>query len=112
MSDYSNSDEWQEADIGVLFDSASGIYIPLRFAEEMDRHYVQWDATDEDWTALLAGPDHESYWDVWQDVLDNARLVMRDKKLVRLFQDGDVFYVDENAEYDEDSDQYYVRKTP
>lgn len=71
-----------------FLDSARGVYIPQNFAEAIDV---------KDWTGikadalevLLAGPDQESYWDAWTDVLDNAETL--DGRV--LYQDGDLWLI-------------------
>lgn len=69
-------------------DSARGVYIPQYFAESVD-----WNACDnwneDERVILLTGPDHESYWDVWCDILDNVTL----SGGYRLYQDGDLWLV-------------------
>ena len=73
----------------VLFaDSARGIYIPQHFAESYNSE--QWQAIDQsDLDILLSGPESESYWDVWDDVLNNAETVCGGV----LHQDGDLWIV-------------------
>jgi hypothetical protein len=71
-----------------LINSAHGVYIPQVFAETID-----WNALDN-WnedqkSILLDGPDNESYWDAWQEILDNCETVDGG----RLHQDGDVWVV-------------------
>jgi hypothetical protein len=59
----------------VLFASDSrGIYIPQHFAESYDRD--TWNPIDaDDLAILLHGPEHESYWDAWCDVMDSAKTI-------------------------------------
>ena len=46
-----------------VVDGSRGIYIPQFFAE----HYPScMDGSERD--ILLAGPEHENYWDVWSDI--------------------------------------------
>lgn len=78
-----------------LINSAHGVYIPQAFAETIDWNALDnWN--DDQKAILLAGPDHESYWDVWQEILDNCETVDGGK----LYQDGDVWliYVDKAIE--------------
>lgn len=71
-----------------FLDSARGVYIPQNFAEAID--VKDWTGIKaEDLDVLCAGPDHEFYWDVWTDVLDNAET--RDGRV--LYQDGDLWIV-------------------
>jgi hypothetical protein len=73
----------------VLFSSdARGIYIPQHFGEYHDRDL--WNPIDSDDLAiLLHGPEHESYWDAWCDVLDSAETTCGGS----LHQDGDLWVV-------------------
>jgi len=93
-----------------------GIYIPRDFATSFaDRNRDVTGVSEDEWTCLENGPDHaetgEAYWDVWNDVVGNARLVdnydstiMRHGKAVEYFvwQDGDCWLVPVGMEFDED----------
>lgn len=73
----------------LLCDSASGIYIPQRFANEIDRIKVN-GVTEEEWEALEFGPDFDGYWDAWDRVIDNA--VIYDKgETLYLYHNGDLW---------------------
>lgn len=72
----------------LFLDSNRGIYIPQHFAEMIDPQ--DWTGIDvEDLEVLKTGPDHESYWDAWQSVLDFAET--KDGRV--LHQDGDLWIV-------------------
>ena len=72
----------------LFLDSNRGIYIPQHFAEMIDPQ--DWTGIDvEDLEVLKTGPDHESYWDAWQSVLDHAET----KDGCVLHQDGDLWLV-------------------
>ena len=66
----------------LLASDSLGIYIPQAFAECIDLSQVKY-VTQDQIDILLDGPDHEHYWDVWDEVLDNAETT-----------DGGVFYQD------------------
>ena len=71
-----------------FLDSARGIYIPQNFAESISLD--EWTGIDKsDFDILLAGPDHEDYWEAWTQVLDNAESNCG----ATLWQDGDLFLV-------------------
>ena len=85
-----------------FLDSARGVYIPRDFASCIDP--TDWRGiTLEDLEVLRAGPDHESYWDVWTDVLDNAET--RDGRV--LHQDGDLWLVAQDKAI-EDLNAYFA----
>ena len=72
----------------LILDSSRGVYIPQVFAETIDWNMLDnWN--EEQKAILLAGPYHESYWDVWNEILDNCETVDGGK----LHQDGDVWVV-------------------
>ena len=72
----------------LFLDGNRGVYIPQHFAEAIG--VKDWTGIEaEDLDVLRAGPDHESYWDAWQDVLDHAET--RDGRV--LHQDGDLWLV-------------------
>lgn len=76
-------------------DSARGIYIPQYFAESIRRDLVQ-NVTQEDWNILESGPDHEHYWDAWNDVTSSAILTDDFGDTWTLYQDGDLWLVPAN----------------
>ena len=76
--------------VEILFDGASGQYIPQRFAEECTG--PQWhNVSEHDRAILAAGPEHDLYWEAWATVLDNAEFHANDGAVYRLHQDDDVF---------------------
>ena len=75
----------------ILYASDShGVYIPQYFAKSVDTMYLS-GVTDEDMAILLAGPDHEHYWDAWNDVECSAVLTDDAGKEWVLYQDGDLW---------------------
>jgi hypothetical protein len=82
----------------LLLDGARGIYIPQNFAECFD--VSAWNVSDELRDILLAGPDHEHYWDAWEQVLDNAHTSQYGEKWT-LYQDGDLFAVADSHSWED-----------
>jgi hypothetical protein len=76
-------------------DSARGVYIPQYFAESYAPKQWRYINAD-DLEILMTGPEHESYFDAWDSVLNNAETVDGGK----LHQDGDlwVYWPDETIE--------------
>jgi hypothetical protein len=73
----------------LLISDSQGIYIPKNFAlyeEDMDG------VSQEDMDILKSGPDHEWYWEAWDEVLANATKTINGK-VWRLYQDGDLWAV-------------------
>lgn len=81
----------QAADTGnlaLLLSDNRGIYIPQDFIECFD-----WEGIDEDDANVLSeGPDHEDYWEAWDNVLNDAYYTDGDKTF-GLYQDGDLFAI-------------------
>ena len=73
----------------LILDGARGIYIPQDFAKNYDP--AAWGVSKEDVGILLAGPDHEFYWDAWDNV--EGRCEHKDREGVSwvLCQDGDLW---------------------
>ena len=92
-------------EIELLFDDASGIYIPQRFAQEIDREAVT-GVSEEDFE-ILNDPDHEFYWDAWADVLDTAIITDIHGTQYTLYQDGDVWLIPIGMEWSE-KDEFFV----
>lgn len=73
----------------VLFCSDSyGVYIPQYWAETVNRNMIKY-VKPEDYAILESGPDHEWYWETWNDVLNNAETT--DGGI--FWQDGDLWLV-------------------
>ena len=72
-----------------LYSSDSrGIYIPQYFA--ITACWNKFDGWKEEQKAvLLSGPDNDSYWDVWQEVLDDVTTISGGV----LYQNGDLWII-------------------
>lgn len=78
--------------VELLIDDHHGIYIPKHFVESFD--LSDWSGIKaEDLEILRAGPEHELYWETWDDVLNNAIHTDEDGMQWMLHQDGDLFGV-------------------
>jgi hypothetical protein len=96
---------------GVLFDGASGVRIPQRFAREIDRSRVEIPGFEPcDWEVLETGPtpDNEMYWDVWQYVLDHAEVTDDNGTVWTFEQDGDCWMVEKAGQRCDADDNLYV----
>lgn len=85
-------DELDKCETQLLVDGAHGQYVPKIFAE---RYLASdWSISDEARQVLLAGPEHDLYWEVWaEEVLDFASRTDLGGKTWFLAQtpDGDLF---------------------
>ena len=89
-----------------VVDGHHGVYIPQIFAEQ----YPEW-LDDEEREILLAGPEHEDYWDVWDEVTSRE---FEDQSLY-LGESGDVFILTDsplNAELQAWSSGEYLENCP
>lgn len=77
--------------ISCLIDGAAGIYVPQRFAETYDLQKWGLDPLSDDVAILRAGPDHEYYWEAWENTLNNAAMEDKDGNTWTLYQDSDLF---------------------
>jgi len=82
----------QMSGIHILLSDSHGVYIPQFFIEEFDPS--EWRGIKaEDLEILRAGPEHEFYWETWDDILNNALHIDEDGMQWSLYQDGDLFAV-------------------
>lgn len=110
--------------IHCYLDSASGQYIPKRFARETVRACLS-GVKPEDLDYLARGPGGcldeddtlaegetvrgEFYWETWDTVLDNAILTCPDSGIkFKLWngESGDIFLVPEDWEWDDEANNY------
>ena len=70
-----------------IVDSGFGVYVPKMTAEYGWLHVGG--INQEDIDILLAGPDHEWYWETWERVLSDFRT--EDGRVLWLGECGDVF---------------------
>ena len=95
----------------ILYASGSrGQYIPQHFAETIQRHLVH-GVSDEDWEVLEAGPEHEWYWETWENVINSAYI--SDKESVKprihhLHHDGDLWLLDYENMTREESENFDI----
>ena len=77
----------------LLCDCHHGVYIPQIMARRL--HDAGWSGIDlGDVVELEAGPyDCEWYWDIWNNILDNAAYTDENNQKWYLHQDGDLFAV-------------------
>jgi len=74
--------------VNLLVDGCQGVYIPKIFADGYNSD--EWNCEEEDFE-ILKDPEHELYWDVWCEVLANAKLLDNQGNTWRLWQDGDLW---------------------
>ena len=104
--------QFREAKMMLFLSDSRGIYIPRDFATDIKRECLS-GVIMADLDYLARGPhdikethnepahDAEAYWDVWQTVCDNAIVTDTDGTEYTLYQDGDLWLVEQGAESNE-----------
>lgn len=92
--------------ISLLIDENRGIYIPQHFVKKFNLEDWNLTDSDDDIQVLKKGPEHEFYWEAWENVLDKATYFDDDTQFeYKLHQDGSLYAVCwEAAEYDDIDD--------
>jgi len=100
--------------IELIVSDEHGIYIPREFALRYDRE--DWHISEEDHAILVAGPPggvfsdgdgHPDYWEVWDEVVNNAYYESDGAFGFRagvwhLVEDGDLWMAHEEHDWEED----------
>lgn len=82
--------------VTLILSDARGVYIPRDFVTDNYNeiavdHCAAWGISKEDGEILASGPEHEFYWETWDDVLRNAEYTDEDGNKYFLSQDGDLW---------------------
>lgn len=82
--------------VTLILSDARGVYIPRDFVTDKYNeiivvHCKAWGIKDEDAEILASGPDHEYYWETWDDVLNYACYTDEEGNKYFLSQDGDLW---------------------
>lgn len=82
--------------VTLILSDARGIYIPRDFVTDKYNeiavdHCAAWGISEEDAEILASGPDHEYYWETWEDVLSYAQYTDEEGNKYFLSQDGDLW---------------------
>ena len=82
-------------DVVLLADSHHGIYIPQLVVEQyLDHPMWDWSEVDkEDINAVLAGPDNEWYWEAWDSIMDEVKVVDEDGTEYMIMYNEDLWLV-------------------
>jgi hypothetical protein len=87
----------------LILDSNLGTNIPKAFIERGFHHI--WDNISEEAVEILReGPEHEHYWDAWDEVLNSASGTSSDGTNWRLEQDGDLWMVEQEKQEKEEKE--------
>jgi hypothetical protein len=85
-------EDWPETQSECIVDGSWGIYVPQRFCER----YKKIDSvSQDDWDICLFGPEHELYWEAWDEILNDWTFEETDSNggvwKIYISQDGDLF---------------------
>ncbi len=82
----------RKPNVEILCDSHHGIYIPSIMIQRLVDN--GWRNIPDDAVEILKDPNHECYWETWQEVLDNAEWHdASTSQVFKLHHDGDLFAV-------------------
>lgn len=90
-----------QLDVLLWADDCHGIYCPQYALERLTREQLT-GISDEDWDIVLAGPDHEWYWESWDIICSDAIVTLPDGDAYRIEQDGIVWLVPLGMSYTEE----------
>ena len=91
--------------IQLLLDDNRGIYIPQNFVDEFKLELLS-GINAEDVKTCQAGPEHEWYWDAWDNILNNASY-QENGHTFTLHQDGALFGICDELMTDEEYRDYW-----
>lgn len=82
----------------LLINSATGIYMPQLFAQMAKGEQI----TPEQKGILLHGPEHDDYWEVWEEVVNTCKIVGEDDGIAyTLHVEEDLWAVPEDFNWEE-----------
>lgn len=85
----------------LLLNDAHGVYIPQLWAQAYgEESILSAEVRAEDVATVLEGPDHEWYWEAWNDILNNYKHVVKGTAYL-LHQDGDLWEYPEGFQFEE-----------
>lgn len=94
-------------DMLLWLNDARGVYLPQDFAGSFaNRAKSVTGVDDKTWTILDAGPEHEQYWEAWEDVCNNAVITNDDGVEYFIHQDGDCWLVPKGMEWNDHEESF------
>ena len=88
--------------INIVVNETAGVYIPQFFVDYCKEGWL--DIRSEDIEIIAAGPEHEWYWEAWNDVMQSANYIDPYGNKWHLYKDGDLFAICEELMTEE---EYY-----
>lgn len=86
----------------LLVNDHHGIYIAQIFCQSYSAYITNMSEVREDFDICLQGPDHEEYWDAWDDLINNVQFTNdRGEKYTigNLPESGDLWAIPENFDW-------------
>lgn len=82
----------------LMVDENKGIYIPMEFLAELTEYNHRVVKNAHEWAVetIGNGPDHEHYWDAWNEILSDEYKFMIGNgrtQTFSLYQDGDLWCI-------------------
>jgi hypothetical protein len=103
-------------DMILLLNDARGVFIPRDFANCWTSHDARAKNVSgvdtEQWDVLAAGPDCEPYWNVWDEVLNNAIVTADNGVKFTLYQSGDLWLIPEGMEWSDEKENFIWPEEP
>jgi hypothetical protein len=100
--------EQSKPDTMLWLNDSRGQYIPRDFANSFkDRAKNVTGVSTENWKTLEAGPDHEWYWEAWDEVLQDAVVTDDNGVKFTLYQEGDLWLIPEGMEWS-DAENFFI----
>lgn len=80
--------------VECIVNSAHGVFAPMVFAQTVNRELLSGVSVETlDYLAKEDSIEDDGFWDVWDSVLNNARIA-HNGKIYHLHQAGDLFAID------------------
>lgn len=81
------------SDIILAVDGCHGIHVPSRFFVKFPQFL---DRLNDNEQEIISNPEHEHYWDVWDDFVRDFKVSNDGKNWRIMLSDGDVFFVSDD----------------
>ena len=92
--------------IECIVDSLHGVFVPMVFAQTVNRALLSGVSEETlDYLAQNSSVEDVDFWDVWDSVLNTARIT-HNGKIYHLHQDGDLFIIDWDNLTEDESDVF------
>ena len=83
----------------LLIDSNRGVYIGQQFAQIYGKHIPEEYAEQK--AILLHGPDHEDYFEAFEEIIDNVKIKTVDGVELYLHQEDDLWGIPVGESFDD-----------